>query len=139
MLVARFPEGPVDVVGDIHGEIDALAALIDRLGYDRHGHHPDRRRLVFVGDLCDRGPDSPAVVERVRDLVDRRNALCVLGNHELNILRASQKSGNRWFLDPAHPEQQLDGEFAHSVPMEGPASGEVLRPGGRAVHDRLVG
>ena len=114
------------MVGDIHGEIDALEALVDRLGYDLHGDHPERRKLVFVGDLCDRGPDSPAVVERVRDLVDRRNALCILGNHELNILRGSQKSGNRWFLDPSHPEQEPEGEFGHSARIEGTASSDVL-------------
>lgn len=125
-FVARLPEGPVDVVGDIHGEIDALEGLLDRLGFDRHGSHPEKRKLVFVGDLCDRGPDSPGVVERVRDLVDRRNAWCILGNHELNILRADQKSGNRWFLDPSHPEQQAEGEFGHSLPIEGTASSDVL-------------
>ena len=125
-FVARLPEGPVDVVGDVHGEIDPLEALLDRLGYDRRGEHPDRRKLVFVGDLCDRGPNSPAVVGRVRELVDRRNAFCILGNHELNILRGSQKSGNRWFLDPSHPEQHPEGEFGHCLPMEGSASSDVL-------------
>ncbi len=67
-------------------------------------------------------PDSPAVVECVRDLVDRQNAFCILGNHELNILRGSHKSGNRWFLDPSHSEQQPGGEFAHSAAMERPRS-----------------
>lgn len=149
MLIGNIPDGPVDVVGDIHGEIEALSSLLDRLGYGRHGNHPEKRRLVFVGDLCDRGPDSPSVVECVRDLVDRQNALCVLGNHELNILRGSGKCGNRWFLDPSHSEQQPKGEFAHSAPMEGPASSEVLeffatlplaleRPDLRVVHAAWV-
>ena len=147
-FTATLPEGPVDVVGDIHGEIEALTSLLDRLGYNRHGDHPELRKLVFVGDLCDRGPDSPAVVECVRDLVDRHNALCVLGNHELNILRGSQKSGNRWFLDPSHSEQQPEGEFAHSAAIERPRS-DVLeffatlplaleRPDLRVVHAAWV-
>lgn len=118
--------GPVDVIGDVHGEIQALESLLDRLGYTRRGDHPEKRKLVFVGDLCDRGPDSPAVVARVRDLMARGKAQCILGNHELNILRGSQKSGNRWFLDPAHPEQQIGGEFSHSAPIEGAASSEVV-------------
>ncbi|MGE3773302.1 MAG: metallophosphoesterase [Gammaproteobacteria bacterium] len=125
-FIGNLAHGPVDVVGDVHGEIDALESLLDRLGYGRRGDHPEKRKLVFVGDLCDRGPDSPAVVARVRDLMARANAQCVLGNHELNILRGSHKSGNRWFLDPAHPEQQFGGEFAHCASIDGTASDEVL-------------
>ena len=58
-LVQRLPEGPLDIVGDIHGEIAALEQLLAHLGYDGQGNHPEGRRLVFVGDFCDRGPDSP--------------------------------------------------------------------------------
>jgi hypothetical protein len=102
----RFAEalfaGPLDIVGDVHGEFDALLALLARLGYDRHGEHPQGRRLVFVGDLCDRGPDSISVTAFVRDLVERDLAQCVLGNHELNVLRASRKDGNGWFFERDH-------------------------------------
>jgi len=125
-FIGSLVNDPVDVVGDVHGEIEALESLLDRLGYGRRGDHPERRKLVFVGDLCDRGPDSPAVVARVRELMARGNAQCILGNHELNILRGSHKSGNRWFLDPAHPEQQPGGEFVHCAPVDGTASDEVL-------------
>jgi hypothetical protein len=57
--------GPLDVIGDVHGEIDALRALLGHLGYATDGTHSDGRRAVFVGDLCDRGPDSPAVLDLV--------------------------------------------------------------------------
>ena len=114
LLIGRLFNGPVDVVGDIHGEIEPLRELLDRLGYDGEGRHPEGRRLVFVGDLGDRGPDSPAVYELVRGLVERGLAQCVLGNHELNLLRNASKQGNRWFIDPLHPEQQPGGAFAHS-------------------------
>jgi len=113
-LVAPLFEGPLDIVGDVHGELDVLRALLERLGYDEAGEHPDRRRLVFVGDLCDRGHDSPGVIELVRGLVEREHAQCILGNHELNLLRRDAKHGNHWYLDPAHAEQQ--GEFKHSKP-----------------------
>ena len=89
-------EGPIDIVGDIHGEIDALRDLLGQLGYDTTGQHPDGRRLVFIGDLTDRGPDSPAVFELVSGLVARGLAQCVLGNHELNLLRQARKEGNGW-------------------------------------------
>lgn len=101
--------GSIDIVGDIHGEIAALAQLLAHLGY-HDGIHSEGRRLVFVGDLCDRGPDSVAVVELVRDLVERERAQCILGNHELNVLREDKKHGNCWILDPAHPENR--DEFA---------------------------
>jgi hypothetical protein len=97
-LVRPLFAGPLDLVGDVHGEIDALNTLLDRLGYFPDGTHPDGRRLVFVGDLVDRGPDSPAVVERVRRLVEAEHAQCVLGNHELNILLGSRKPDNVWFF-----------------------------------------
>ncbi|MDE2293987.1 MAG: metallophosphoesterase [Gammaproteobacteria bacterium] len=112
-LVAPLFEGPIDVVGDVHGEIEPLRRLLAQLGYDAHGTHPAGRRLVFVGDLSDRGPDSPAVAEWVMSLVVRSLAQCVLGNHELNILRNEVKHGNAWLLDPAAKEHRPGGEFAH--------------------------
>jgi hypothetical protein len=69
VLIRELFPAPIDVVGDIHGEIDALRALLEHLGYDTGGRHPHGRRLVFIGDPTDRGPDSPAVLELVRDLV----------------------------------------------------------------------
>ena len=102
------------IVGDVHGEIDALETLLSRLGYNYHGEHRQGRRLVFVGDLVDRGPDSPAVIERVMALVHRGLAQCLLGNHELNLLRGARKAGNAWLLDPNRAEQQPGGEFANS-------------------------
>lgn len=61
-LVQPLPPGPLDIVGDIHGESEALDQLLGHLGYDALGRHPQGRRLVFVGDFCDRGPDSPGVL-----------------------------------------------------------------------------
>jgi hypothetical protein len=96
-MFAPLPDGPLDVVGDVHGELDALHALLAHLGYDGDGRHPDGRRLVFVGDLCDRGPDSPGVITLVRRLVECGRALATLGNHEINLLRGDRKDGNDWF------------------------------------------
>ena len=96
-LVRPLFPGPLDIVGDVHGEAGALTALLDRLGYDGHGHHRSGRRLVFVGDLVDRGPDSVGVVDLVRRLVTAGAAQMVLGNHELNLMRGLRKHGNRWF------------------------------------------
>ncbi|MFD9005469.1 polynucleotide kinase-phosphatase [Streptomyces sp. NPDC059582] len=73
--------GPFDIVGDIHGCASELETLLARLGY-KDGVHPEGRTAVFVGDLVDRGPDSPGVLRRVMSMVGSGNALCVPGNHE---------------------------------------------------------
>jgi len=96
-LVQPLFDGPLDIVGDVHGEIAPLRSLMKLLGYNTDGVHPDGRRLVFVGDLTDRGPDSPAVVELVQRLLDAELAQCVLGNHDLNILLNLDKHDNGWF------------------------------------------
>ncbi|MEU8486772.1 polynucleotide kinase-phosphatase [Streptomyces sp. NPDC048641] len=73
--------GPFDIIGDIHGCASELETLLARLGY-ADGVHPEGRTAVFVGDLVDRGPDSPGVLRRVMSMVRSGNALCVPGNHE---------------------------------------------------------
>ncbi|MEU0943199.1 polynucleotide kinase-phosphatase [Streptomyces canus] len=73
--------GPFDIVGDIHGCAGELEVLLGKLGYV-DGVHPEGRTAVFVGDLVDRGPDSPGVLRRVMSMVKSGNALCVPGNHE---------------------------------------------------------
>ncbi|MGW0913775.1 polynucleotide kinase-phosphatase [Streptomyces sp. NPDC002784] len=73
--------GPFDIIGDIHGCSAELESLLGKLGY-ADGVHPDGRTAVFVGDLVDRGPDSPGVLRRVMSMVKSGHALCVPGNHE---------------------------------------------------------
>lgn len=58
------------IIGDVHGCYDTLIALIKKL--------PEKAELIFVGDLIDRGPNSAAVIEFVKN----NNYDCVLGNHE---------------------------------------------------------
>lgn len=90
--------GPFDIIGDIHGCRPELEQLLTDLGYalsrDALGRpvdavHPSRR-AVFVGDLVDRGPDSPGVLRLVMGMVAQGNAYCVPGNHEDKLLRALQ-------------------------------------------------
>ncbi|MET7452270.1 polynucleotide kinase-phosphatase [Streptomyces sp. NPDC005574] len=73
--------GPFDIIGDIHGCSAELESLLAGLGYV-DGTHPAGRTAVFVGDLVDRGPDSPGVLRRVMSMVGSGDALCVPGNHE---------------------------------------------------------
>ncbi len=97
-LIQRLPAGALDVVGDVHGEFELLQSLLDRLGYGKR-HHPRGRHVVFVGDLVDRGPDSPAVLDRVIELVEGGSASCVLGNHDLNTLQGERKKGGEWWFE----------------------------------------
>jgi protein phosphatase len=78
--------GPFDIIGDVHGCSSELETLLAALGY-ADGVHPEGRTAVFVGDLVDRGPDSPGVLRRVMGMVAVGNALCVPGNHENKLGR----------------------------------------------------
>ena len=113
--------------------MERLVHLLQRLGYSPDGVHPDGRRLVYVGDLIDRGPNSPAVVEHVQQQIERGLAQCVLGNHELNLIESLTSEdrsyhGNHWFWNekrthraretqlrlfgcPSRPAKSLSGFF----------------------------
>ncbi|MEV6263144.1 polynucleotide kinase-phosphatase [Streptomyces sp. NPDC051784] len=82
----RHLTGPFDIIGDVHGCSSELDTLLAELGY-KDGVHPEGRTAVFVGDLVDRGPDSPGVLRRVMSMVASGNALCVPGNHENKLGR----------------------------------------------------
>ncbi len=87
----RQEAGPFDIIGDIHGCYDELTTLLTRLGYseqDRVWKHPEGRRVVFVGDLVDRGPKVVETVRLVRGMIRAGSALCVPGNHDMKLGRA---------------------------------------------------
>lgn len=93
-----LPATALDIIGDVHGEFAALQSLLHHLGYRDNGSHPQGRKLVFVGDLCDRGPDSPAVLAWFKQAHDAGHAFMVLGNHELNALVDEPKDGSGWYF-----------------------------------------
>jgi protein phosphatase len=89
--------GPFDVVGDVHGCLEELLLLLARLGYDVRlddrgrpagARHPERRTVVFAGDLVDRGPDVPGVLRLVLGMLEDGTALAVPGNHDDKLRRA---------------------------------------------------
>jgi len=80
------------VVGDVHGCLEELDELLRTVAHAR-----GRDRLVFLGDLVDRGPDPVGVVRRAREL----DAECVLGNHEEKHLRWAAHEARRR-SDPGH-------------------------------------
>lgn len=93
----RAERGPFDAIGDVHGCLDELVSLLGELGYavvrDDTGRpvdaaHPEGRRAIFLGDLVDRGPDSPGVLRLAMGMVRAGHALAVPGNHEHKLVRA---------------------------------------------------
>ena len=87
-----------DVIGDIHGHADKLEDLLRWMGYVPAGlgyREASGRKVVFLGDLIDRGPGQLRVLEIARSMVESGDALCVMGNHEFNaICYATEDPGN---------------------------------------------
>lgn len=139
----RTDLGPFDIVGDVHGCREELFELLAKLGYEveegaaepaegelRHGvkladfpiayrvRHQEGRRLVFLGDLVDRGPDTPGVLRFVMSAVAQGMALCVPGNHDVKLMRAlkganvSQSHGLKESLEQLAAEPD---EFRNAV------------------------
>lgn len=100
-----IPQGQrVYAVGDIHGRLDLLDALIAAVEADDSGRPPAETTIILLGDLVDRGAQSAGVVARARELQARRNVRILAGNHEemfvrsfdeLEMLRAFLRFGGR--------------------------------------------
>ena len=88
-----------DLVADVHGYADQLTKLLERLGYrKRSGCYRHRsRKVIFLGDFIDRGPQITETLRVVRPMVDEGEALAVMGNHEYNAIRYAAK-GPRGYL-----------------------------------------
>jgi protein phosphatase len=118
----RHEPGPFDVIGDVHGCFDELVQLLGKLGYEVHPREPpadgagfavrgpEGRKVVFVGDLVDRGPRSPAALRLVMSMVKTDLALCVRGNHDDKLLRKLQGRDVRLTHGLAETLAQLDQE-----------------------------
>ena len=93
----RDEHGPFDIIGDVHGCAGELETLLARLGYTwqaaseplykRTYRHPEGRKVLFVGDLVDRGPRVLETVGLVRNMVRAGSAYCVPGNHDAKLVR----------------------------------------------------
>ncbi|MBY6036307.1 bis(5'-nucleosyl)-tetraphosphatase PrpE [Fictibacillus nanhaiensis] len=82
-----------DIIGDIHGCFKEYQTLVEQLGYewvDGLPKHKEGRKLVFLGDLTDRGPNSVTMMEHVYQLVQQDLALYTPGNHCNKLYRYLQ-------------------------------------------------
>jgi protein phosphatase len=113
----KSEHGPFDIVGDVHGCIDELLELLNALGYlvEKHdGQYavrgPEGRKLIFLGDLVDRGPGTPEVLRLVSSLVPAGQAFCVPGNHDIKLVRALRGRDVKLTHGLAESMQQLEKE-----------------------------
>ena len=116
----KHEHGPFDIIGDVHGCFDELQQLLVKLGYQitevdgnsRHFEtkHPEGRKVIFLGDLVDRGPRIPDVLRLVISMVERGEALCVPGNHDIKLMRKLNGKDVRITHGLAESLEQLERE-----------------------------
>lgn len=77
-----------DIIGDIHGHADKLEELLKKLGYSKKKKEfsHSERKVIFVGDYINRGPKIPETLEIVRNMVESKNAIALMGNHEYHAI-----------------------------------------------------
>lgn len=88
----KLPRGPrgrrAYVIGDVHGCLDQLEQLLERIEAELRDCSRGKTSIVFLGDLIDRGPASAEVVERLRNYSPARASThFIMGNHEEVMLR----------------------------------------------------
>ena len=87
----------IDIIGDVHGHYQQLIRLTEKMGYSlgpNKLHHPENRKLGFVGDFINRGPQSVEVLTLVKSLCESGDAIAVLGNHEFRLIQNSVEGKN---------------------------------------------
>ena len=114
--------GPFDIIGDVHGCYEELIELLQKLRYIIEGiaddgtnyglkvSHPENRTVIFLGDLIDRGPASPAVLKLVMSMVRSGTALCVPGNHDMKLHKKLTGKAVQEKHGLAETLRQLEGE-----------------------------
>ncbi|NYT79697.1 metallophosphoesterase [Alcaligenaceae bacterium] len=91
-----------DLIGDIHGYATPLKQLLKKMDYvkrDGIWQHPERK-VIFLGDFVDRGPEQVETVQIARAMVEGDSALAVMGNHEFNAVAWTTP-------DPNSPDEYL--------------------------------
>jgi serine/threonine protein phosphatase 1 len=91
-------QGPVAVIGDVHGQVDKLSIVLDKLRKLPDFQH---RWLVFIGDFVDRGADPKGAIEIFLNVVrEHPRTTAIAGNHEFAMCSAlgwlSGGEGSNW-------------------------------------------
>lgn len=105
----------VDIIGDIHGYCSKLEELLKKMNYEKMNgawKHPERK-VIFVGDYIDRGPEIRETLRLVRNMVEAGAAIALMGNHEYNALAYHTPDGKGGFLR----EHVADKTHQHSATL----------------------
>lgn len=102
-----------DIIGDIHGYASALKNILDMLGYKEvNGTYTHAfKKVIFLGDYIDRGPEIKETLKIVKSMVDNNMAFAVMGNHEYNAIGYNLPDGKGGFLrsrNKANTHQHID-------------------------------
>jgi hypothetical protein len=128
------------IVGDVHGCLDELLALVEKCG------GLGAARFVLVGDLVAKGPDSQGVVEWARE----SGALAVLGNHDAHVLKLRADDDEAKKVKAHHVAvavtlKEADWKHLESLPRwvrvdaaHGPARDDETRASHLVVHGGVV-
>ncbi|MDR1040446.1 MAG: polynucleotide kinase-phosphatase [Deltaproteobacteria bacterium] len=119
----RGEAGPFDIIGDVHGCYGELCELLARLGYSVDpeacaASPPFGRKAVFLGDLCDRGPENVRVLRLAMGMARAGTALCVPGNHDVKLLRklgGGEVKPTHGFTKTLHELESQDAPFVSEV------------------------
>lgn len=124
---AKLPQVPAGTryyaIGDIHGRLDLYEAMIGAIEAEIASAPQFDHRIVLLGDLVDRGPDSAGVIRRTQVWQQSRSVRVLAGNHEEMFLNAFRKPEQlRHFLKHGGYETALSfGITAHelaTLPLE---------------------
>lgn len=143
-----MPNQGYDAIGDIHGHANALRRLLVKLGYHEHRgvfRHTERK-VIFVGDFIDRGPEQREVLRIARVMCEAGTAFAILGNHEFNAIGWATSDGNGGYLrEHSDKNAKQHQEFLRQLGDGSPAYHNTIRwfrnlpvwlefPGLRVVH-----
>lgn len=110
-----------DIIGDVHGRADQLERLLGILGYQHTSAaftHPEDRKVIFIGDMIDRGPQEAQTLRIIRDMVDADTAHAIMGNHEFNAICYATRNANGDYIRPHSSKNRHQHEaFLHEFPL----------------------
>ena len=90
----QLEKDKIDIISDIHGLYDQFEELISKQGYTIENGipvHKEGRKILFLGDFIDRGPDSVKMLNLVMNSVQSGKHYAISGNHEVKLLANLQK------------------------------------------------